>query len=150
MALTLDLFQDGRIEVITFADPSVTCDRETYNKYLETLNKDLLGLEGEPTVFVMKKYLTQAEGSVLKDNMLSMNKDNSMKINLSVHTEEIRRSLIDIQSGATVGGLKWVKDDGDKWTSRDLIAKLEQAGIVEDLVAARKANMGVSRKHLGN
>jgi hypothetical protein len=136
MGFTAEMFNEGTLEVVSFIDPSVKSSRDEYNEYLKTLDRNMLLLEGEPTLFILKKFLTQAETSALRDTMISFDQNKNVNVKLSVQTEEIRRALVDIRtSGAN--GLAWAKDSGDRWTDKDLIAKLEQLGVVGDLTAAR-------------
>jgi len=144
MAFTNSAFNDSRIRVIAFQDDAVTCDRADYEKYLENLDETLLGLKDvAPTRFVMRKFLDQREVTGVMDSMVSVAQDQSMNVKLSSSMEEVRRALVDIETPAEVqDGLVWKKDSGDKWADKDLVAKLNQYGIIPDLATARKNAMG--------
>jgi hypothetical protein len=142
--LDLGLFSDEQFKVIAFQDSCVKCDRESYDNYLKTLDESLLSMaEGaEPTRFVLKKYLTQKESGAVKDNMISFDSNKNVKVNISSSVEEVRRALVGIEAPDAINAIRWKKDSGDQWFDRDLLAKLDQVGIVADLATARASVMG--------
>lgn len=146
MALKGSIFNDTNIRVVAFQDDAVTCDRVDYDKYLENLNEELLKLQSEPTRFIMRKFLDQREVTSIMDGMVSVSQDQNMKIKMSGTMEEVRRALVNIESPDCEDPIRWAKDPGDRWTDRELVAKLNQIGIVADLSTARKNAMGDGKK----
>lgn len=135
--MALSLKKDrSKIKVIAFQDPSVTCEREDYNKYLDSLDETLLQLDPAeaPTYFVLKKSLNVGELQEVKKAMADVHK-NQLKLNLGYMLVEVKYALCDIEGGGE--GLKYEKDP-EGGTDDDLIVLLEEAGILSDLFAARQ------------
>lgn len=147
MALRLD---NTNIEVISRLDSSL--DRsvegfeEVYEKYLEDLDESKLPfLEGEnPTRFVLRRVLDYSVSVKLKNNQIRLKRtktgDADFESNLgAIAIEEIRHSLVDIKhpEGVDAGNLV-MKVAPDKFATYDLIALLDQYGIVTDLYAAKQ------------
>lgn len=143
MALILSK-NDGLIKVISSKDSSVKCDEEAYKLYTETLDEDLLELDGEPTRFVMKRGLNYKEQQIVKDAQIQM-KGKEFSISLSYMMEEIRLALVDIENPADLPDTQKImyKKASDGRTHHDLIAMLESAGIVAELFTARSNALGV-------
>lgn len=123
------------IKVIAFIDPAVTCDEQGYAEYLETLDEDKLKLEGEPTRFELKTFLSGKDMAGLNDDMVSFDKEQNMKVKLSATNEEIRRALVGIENAPE--SLQFRREKGDPWCSREIIAMLQQIAVLPNLVEAR-------------
>ena len=149
MAFTTELLNDSKLRIVAFADPSVGCDEETYTRYLQGLDETLLELDGEPTRFVMRKFLDQREIAGVQDDMISFDADRNVRVKMSSNTEEVRRALVGIENPMDVGGIVWAKDPGDRWADRDLVSKLAQLGIVANLYEARQAAINRGKKSAG-
>ena len=147
--LSLSMFNDSNIKVVAFVDGAVTCTREAYDNYLTTLDESLLNLspEVEPTRFVLKKYLTQKESIAIKDDMVAFDSERNVKVKISTAAEEVRRAVVGIESPEGGQSITWKKDAGDQWLDRDLFAKLDQVGIVQDLDTARKNFMSSTQSN---
>jgi hypothetical protein len=143
MSFSTSLFSDTRIRVISHLDPALSDDFnfDLYDNYLRDLDESILSFKhGEyPTRFVLKRYLSDAERAGVVDNQITMGEDKNIRVKVSASDEEVRRALVDIETDPSVtDGLAWVKDKGDKWCCRELISKLAQAGILDDLRKARQ------------
>jgi hypothetical protein len=125
------------VEVICSKDESVTCDADSFQEYLKTLDESLLGLNPDiqPTRFVMKKTLPYAATKKIKNEQIGY-KDGEMELRLGFIIEEVRTALVDIKNPGS--GLEF-KKDGDGGASKSLIEKLEAAGIVQELYTARQS-----------
>lgn len=143
MALILTK-NDGNIKVISSKDSSVKCDEEAYKLYTETLDEELLELEGVPTRFILKKGLNYKEQQIVKDAQIQM-KGKEFSISLSYMMEEVRLALVDIENPADLPDTQKIlyKKASDGRASQELIALLESAGIVSELFTARSNALGV-------
>lgn len=139
---------DELIEVICSKDEAVSCDSDTYQEYLRTLDESLLGLKSDlkPTRFCLKRTLPYAAAQRVRNQQLGY-KDGDVEVRLGFILEEVRASLVDIKDPGE--GLEY-KKDGDGGASKSLIEKLDAFGIVQELYTARqsamKASPGVSKK----
>lgn len=138
MALVLDFGKDT-IEVISSKDESVTCDAEMYQKYLETLDENLLGLKPDcqPTRFVMRKILSFGMAQKIKSEQAGVNKEGQIEIKFGFTLDDVRAALIDVKNPGSP--LIQFKKDSDGYASKELIALLDQIGIANELYAARQA-----------
>ena len=136
MALSFSNDQE-LVEVICSKDESVSCDSDSFQEYLRTLDESLLGLNPDlaPTRFVMKKTLPYAATKQIKNEQVGY-KDGEMELRLGFIIEEVRTALVDIKNPGA--GLEF-KKDGDGGASKSLIEKLEAAGIVQELYTARQS-----------
>lgn len=146
--MALSLSGDGEVvEVVSSRDEAVTCDYDSYQEYLRTLDESLLALKQDvsPTRFVLKKTLPYAAAQRIKNQQLGY-KDGDVEVRLGFILEEVRTALSDIKNPGT--GLEY-KKDGDGGASKNLIEKLEAAGIVQELYTARQTAMksAVSKKN---
>lgn len=148
MALVLDMGKDT-LEVISSKDEAVTVDGEVYGKYLETLDESLLCLKPgvEPTRFVLKKVLSYGMSQKIKTEQAGLNEDGKVSIRMGYILDEVRASLVDVKNPGSA--MLTFKKDSDGAASKDLVALLEQAGIANELYAARQAALkggGVQKK----
>lgn len=138
MALVLDFGKDT-IEVISSKDEAVSCDAETYQRYLESLDEGLLGLRPDclPTRFVMRKLLSFGMAQKIKSEQAGVNQEGRIEIKFGFTLDDVRAALIDIKNP---GSDKIAfKKDSDGYASKELIAVLDQVGIANELYAARQA-----------
>ena len=156
MAISSAIFNDARLRVVAYLDDAIDHEattREDYEKYLETLDEEVLtfatddnGVQLEPTRFVMKKFLSEHERSSVVDSQISMDADKNVKIRSTSEEELIRRALVDIENPPGADSpLQWEKDRGDRWASKELVTKLAQVNILSDLSTARSYNVKSDR-----
>jgi hypothetical protein len=136
----IDLSSTGKdLEVIASIDPAIDVDRDTYEDYLKNLDETKLTfVEGvTPSRFVMKKFLNWNEQSEVNEAKMAQSGRRS-KMNLHYITEHVRRALVDIKNPGP--GCEFVKDKDGK-ASKELVAKLDSAGIVADLYSALQEHL---------
>lgn len=135
MAIAIDLSKKN-IEVISSKDEAVQCSAEEYAEYLKTLDDAILNLKPDvnPTRFVLRKELPYDAAKVIKAEQASY-VAGEVEVNMGHAFEVVRYALIDIKNP---GGdeLKFVKESG--YASRELVAKLDYLGILDELYAAHK------------
>lgn len=141
MALNLHKL-DGNIEVIVSADGALKSSKEQYIEYSKSLNESFLEFhEGmQPTKFVLRKSLDFKGVSAVKSKQIKMMADGQAQFDLSYILEEIRYALTDIKNPDNIpeeDKIKFVRDS-DGYCSKELIAKLESVGAVQDMFACRQ------------
>ena len=137
MALSLKVNKTP-LKIIAFQDPSVRCSRESYEKYLDTLDEAILNLDSAaaPTRFILKRSLDVSEIQEVKKSMADV-EGNKMKVNLGYMMVEIKYALVGIEDAGE--GLAYQVDTEKGGTSDQLIALLEEAGVLSDLYRARQS-----------
>lgn len=149
--MALNISDDNTIEVISSKDESVRCEAGDYSKYLETLDESLLDLDPNvsPTRFVLRTSLKYDESKAIKNQQLGYKMNGEMSILTGFMMDVIRTCLIDIKGAGT--GIEFKKDRDGK-ASKDLVGKLDQHGIMQELFIARQnsleLNTGTSKKSL--
>jgi hypothetical protein len=131
---------DATIKVVVSKDNVVNCTDEEYEKYTESLDESLLHLEGEPTRFVLKKNLSYEASQKVMDSQASFHKG-KVQMKMSYVMEEVRASLTAIENPPDLDKaqcIEW-KRDNDGLTSRELIAGLQNAGVLMDLYRSRQS-----------
>ncbi len=130
------------LKVVSYIDSAVTCDRDTYTTYLQNLDESLLGLNSEPTRFILKRSFSVAEHQAIKSAQASI-KGKDVQINLGYVLLEVKYALVDIEGGADGFGML---KDSNGYAQDSLISLLEESGILMDLFTARQAAVGQVRK----
>lgn len=136
----------GNIEVILYRDSLVTCTREEYDEYLKSFgnaagcDEDFLKLSGpreEATRFVLRRSVPFDKKQWLRGKNIAV-KQNDVELNANYSIDLVRAALIDVLNPAGVPDTKAIrfKRDKDGMASGDLINKLDDAGVLTDLVAA--------------
>lgn len=124
-------------------DQNVIGFSEKYSEYLETNNESILPfVEGEqPTRFVMRKTLPMSAHETIMQKQVSIGDDMKPRINLSYTLEEVRCSLVGIENPANLPEDQKIVFhlDSDGFASRELIAQLHEAGIINQLFSARQS-----------
>lgn len=139
--LKLDLNRKGTIAVIVQKDEAVTCSDENYVKYLESLDEDLLELDGDPTRFVLKKHLMLPDQNAVTDAKTGVDAKGNISLKLSFMVEDIRLSLLRVE-GPKDSPLNF---DFSKMKSKNneiknnLLAAMAEKEIIGDLFRARQA-----------
>lgn len=134
MALSLSR-NNKPIQVVAYIDPCVNCEREVYDKYLETLDEGLLNLEGSPTRFCLKRTLDAEELMEVKRVQTEV-QGKDVKFNLGYILVEMKYALIDILNPGE--GISYKKDQKKGGADNDLIGVLDEAGVLTDLFTARQ------------
>lgn len=135
---------DATIKVVVSKDSAVNCTEEEYEQYSETLDESLLKLEGEPTRFILKKNLSYEASQKVMDAQATFVKG-KVQMKMSYVMEEVRASWIGVENPADlVGkGIVW-KRDNDSLASRELVALLQNSGVLMDLYKARQSFQATS------
>ena len=131
---------DATVKVVVSKDSAVNCTDDAYEKYTETLDESLLQLEGDPTRFILKKNLTYEASQKVMDAQASFVKG-KVEMKMSYVLEEVRASLIAIENPPDLPKEKCIiwKRDNDGLANRQLIAGLQNAGVLMDLYKARQS-----------
>ena len=131
---------DTTIKVVVSKDNAVHCTDDEYEKYTETLDESLLNLEGDPTRFVLKKNLSYEASQKVMDAQASFVKG-KVQMNMSYVLEEVRASWIGVENPPDLAKeqcINW-KRDNDGLANKQLVAGLQNAGVLMDLYKARQA-----------
>tara|TARA_R100000742_G_C4266512_1_gene84625 strand:+ start:463 stop:915 length:453 start_codon:yes stop_codon:yes gene_type:complete len=130
-----------QIKVISQVDSAVTCNEDDYEKYLESLDERHLDLSGEPTRFVLKKFLTWGEQDEV-DKLKAHTEGRKVQPKMSFMAEDVRLSLVEIENPDSVPDLQKLKLEKDKWgkPTRDFVGILRDMKIVNDLFNARSSS----------
>ena len=126
----------GNFKLVSSIDPAVNCDPDTYDKYMQTLDEELLKLSAEPTRFVIKKTLDYKAHKVVKGSQIEKD-GKDMKVTTAFIMEQVRQSLVDIENPeGHVTDLVFKRAE-DGRADRELIAALESLGIVMEIYTAQ-------------
>lgn len=142
MALKLPSSTDT-FKVIARIDTAVSCTAEAYSNYLDTLDESLLNLTAEPTRFVMRKVLPYRAAQGVQNQQFRY-AGGEVQLQPAFMLEEVRCSVVGIENPSNVEPdekLNW-EAHSDGYTSFDLMAKLQGAGVVMDLYRARQTAVG--------
>lgn len=141
MALKINTSKET-IRVIAKEDESISVPEEmldsAYDTYIKTLNENELMLRSEPTRFIMSKHLSQAAHETVMGKQLSIGEDGKPKFNLAYMMEEVRCSLVGIENPTGCESPIKFEKDPDGFASSDLIAFLQEAGVLQNLFNARQ------------
>lgn len=131
---------DKTIKVVVSKDSAVHCSEDDYEKYTETLDESLLHLEGDPTRFVLRKNLTYEASQKVMDAQASFVKG-KVQMNMSYVLEEVRASWIGVENPPDVSKIDAIvwKRDNDGLANKQLVAGLQNAGVLMDLFKARQS-----------
>ena len=140
MALKIPM-KDETIKVISRLDSALSSDADVYEEYLKTLDESLLSfVDGEtPTRFVMKKVLPLHLQQKIQDKQVAF-VDGKPEIRLGFMSEDVRCSLVAVENPADIPDDQKIKfaKDSDGGASKDLVAHLLAAGVVNDLYQAKQ------------
>lgn len=133
--------KEAQIKVICSADSAVKCEDEAYETYLETLDERHLNLDGDPTRFVLKKYLSWGEQDQVDDLKTKM-EGKKVKVQMSFMAEDVRLALVDIENPPSVPEIQRLVVEKDKWgkPTREFVGALRDMKIVNDLYNARSSS----------
>jgi len=132
---------DSTMKVVVSKDNTVHCTDEEYEKYTETLDESLLHLDGEPTRFVLRKNLSYEASQKVMDAQASFVKG-KVQMNMSYVLEEVRAAWIGVENPPDLAKEKCIiwKRDNDGLANKQLVAGLQNAGVLMDLYKARQAS----------
>lgn len=141
MALNLSKV-DGTLEVIVSADGALTCGRDAWIEYSKKLDESFLSyVEGQqPTKFILKKSLDFKGTSAVKSKQVRFNMEGQAQFDVGYILDEIRYALVDIKNPDNLPEdqkIKYIRDS-DGYCSKELIAKLESVGAVQDMFTCRQ------------
>lgn len=132
--------ESNKISVIARCDDSLLVEDQeefenTYLSYLEDLNENKLKfIDGKlPTRFILKRNLNLSEHIKIKNDQFKMNSSKEFIVQMGSQIEEIRLSLIDIENPSDRPDCVTFKADGSGGATKDLIEKLVNSGITDDL-----------------
>lgn len=133
--------KEAQIKVISQVDSAVKCDDEAYEEYLKTLDERFLELDGDPTRFVLKKYLTWSEQDQV-DDLKTKVEGRKVKVQMGFMSEDVRLSLVDIENPPSVPDIQQLRIEKDKWgkPSKEFIGLLRDIKVVNDLYNARASS----------
>ena len=131
---------DATIKVVVSKDSAVNCTDDEYEKYTETLDESLLNLEGDPTRFVLKKNLTYEASQKVMDAQASFVKG-KVEMKMSYVLEEVRAAWIGVENPPDLAKDKCIiwKRDNDGLSNKQLVAGLQNSGVLMDLYKARQS-----------
>lgn len=134
---------DDIIKVVSRQDDALPEDllEEEFEKYQETLDESHLRLTGIPTRFVIRRTLPFGAQQEVTNQQVKVGQDGKPQVNFGFILEEIRCALINIENPDDLPeDQKLVfKRDADGYASKDLIAKLNAAGIVSELYSTKQS-----------
>jgi len=131
---------DTTIKVVVSKDTAVHCTEEEYEKYTESLDESLLHLEGDPTRFVLRKNLSYEASQKVMDAQASFVKG-KVQMNMSYVLEEVRASWVGVENPPDLSPdrcINW-KRESDGLANKQLVAGLQNAGVLMDLYKARQS-----------
>jgi hypothetical protein len=133
--------KEAQIKVVSQVDTAVQCDEESYEKYIETLDERHLDLSGEPTRFVLKKYLSWGEQDQV-DDLKTKIEGKKVKVQMSFMAEDVRLALVDIENPNDVPELNQLRIEKDKWgkATKEFVGLLRDIKVVNDLYNARASS----------
>jgi hypothetical protein len=115
---------------------------EAHGEYLKTLDESLLGLGNAiPTRFVLKKTLSFAAQKHIEDVKMGVNDEGKAEFKFGFMMETIRFALVGIENPPDMPPEQQLvfKKEADGFASRELIAYLNSAGIVQELFVAHQS-----------
>ena len=129
------------IDVVAKLDDAVTCDDDKYDEYLETLDEDLLQLDGVPTRFRLKKYLTASQQDKI-DDLKTRQEGKKLKVSLGFMAEDVRQSLVSIINPDDMPEADRLELElgKDKKATPEFVATLRDIGVVSNLYNARSSS----------
>lgn len=144
MAFRLDVNRSN-IEVVLFQDSAVKCTREEYDEYLTSFgekdgpHEDGLKLENraETTRFVLRRSIPFNHKQNLRSKNIKL-RDAEVELDVNYSSDLVRAALIGIENPESVPETKAIrfKRDKDGLAATELINALDEAGVLNDLVAA--------------
>jgi len=142
MSFSLD-DDKGVIKVVVSKDSAVGCTPEEHKSYLEDLNEEKLNLKSEPTRFVLRKNLDYKANQVLFRSQGRVVKG-QMKTDIASFLTEIRLYLIGVENPSSLPESQHIvfKRDTDGYANKELVAKLQNYGVLMELVLAVKYSKG--------
>lgn len=128
------------VEIDDALDKSAADFDANFIEYTKTLNENLLTfLPGrQPTRFVMVRHLPLEAHEKVMEKQISVGSDMKPKVQLSYIIEEVRCALVGIENPAGCEYPIEFKKESDGFASKDLMAFLHEAGIINPLFNARQ------------
>jgi hypothetical protein len=138
MALSIRNQTANTIKVICRLDAAVpeSVTTEKWDEYLSTLDESLLELTEVPSRFILKKVLSYDAQIHIQNIQANISSDGRALVQLGYVLEEIRCSLVGIEHPNSECEPKFSKES-DGYASKELIALLSSAGVIQDLFRAR-------------
>lgn len=134
--------KNDTIRVISHVDGALVQDEEAYKMYLKTLDESYLSFKPneEPTRFILRKVLSYDAAQKVKNEQTRVI-NGQIAVQMSFMSEDVRQALIDIENPAYLSDIEkiYFKKDSDGGASKELMALLEAANVVNDLYSARHA-----------
>ena len=131
---------DATVKVVVSKDSAVNCTDDEYEKYTETLDESFLNLDGDPTRFVLKKNLTYEASQKVMDAQAHFVKG-KVEMKMSYVLEEVRAAWIGVENPPDLAKEKCIiwKRENDGLANRQLVAGLQNSGVLMDLYKARQS-----------
>lgn len=158
MAFQLDVNRSN-IEVVLFKDSAVKCTRDEYDEYVQSFNdkdgphEDMLRMVDakEATRFILRRSIPFAQKQNLRSKNIKLT-GNDVELDVNYSTDLVRAALIEVKNPDSVPDTKAIrfKRDKDGLASSDLINMLDEAGVLNDLVAAYTNATATQEKDQGN
>ena len=143
MAIARKKFSDT-ISVIARIDDALERNEtfeSAYSLYIDTLDENVLSLlPGKlPTRFIMKRHLDYNAAKALRTDQAGVGVNGMPELRLGFMLEDVRLSLVGIENPADLPADEHIKFEKgrDGYASKELIAYLNNIGVVNDLFAAR-------------
>jgi hypothetical protein len=141
MALKLGSVADT-FKLVSRHDGSIAEDLtdEEFELYQESLDESHLRLQSEPTRFVIKRTLTFDAQKEVTRQQVRVGRDGKPQVDFSFMLDEVRFAIVGIENPADMAEEDKIvfKKDADGFASKDLIAKLNAAGIVSEIYSAKQ------------
>jgi hypothetical protein len=141
MALKLGSVADT-FKLVSRHDGSIAEDLtdEEFELYQESLDESHLRLQSEPTRFTIKRTLTFDAQKEVTRQQVRVGRDGKPQVDFSFMLDEVRFALVGIENPVDMPEEDKIvfKKDADGFASKDLIAKLNAAGIVSEIYSAKQ------------
>ncbi len=141
MALKLGSVADV-FKMVSRHDDAISEDitDEEFELYQATLDESHLRLSAEPTRFVIRRTLPFAAQQEVTNQQVKVGRDGKPQVNFGFMLEEVRCALIGIENPSTMAEEDKLefKKDADGYASKELIAKLNAAGVVSEIYSAKQ------------
>jgi hypothetical protein len=131
------------IKVISKIDDAIDTSAEnfedTYIEYLKEMDESKLTIvPGKiPTRFVLKRFLKYDEQYEVKSKQYTIDKKHKeTQINMAFVYDEIRVRLVGIENDPAETDCLVYKADGSGGATKDLMSKIVDSGVVDDLYLA--------------
>jgi hypothetical protein len=128
---------ENKFKVVLSCDSAITCPKEDYKKYLETLDENILLLSKEPTRIVMRKRLPYKLAQKVQASQMLL-RDGEVQFNAVYFLEDVRAALCGVENAPDAEYPLEFKQDGDGGAHAEVMEQLIELGVTMDLFAARR------------